>query len=106
MSWYRFLRDDWDRYYPKYLQSETWKKKREKVFQRDGHLCICGETATEVHHKRYDNVGKEPLSDLVSLCKECHSDLHLKLKEKDEWNRWIEYINIELALAARENKRE
>ncbi len=81
MSWYHFLRDDWDRYYPKYLQSETWKKKREEVFQRDGCLCICGQTATEVHHKRYDNVGKEPLSDLVSLCKECHFDLQATLKD-------------------------
>ena len=29
-----------------------------------------------VHHKTYCNIGKEPLSDLVALCEECHERVH------------------------------
>ena len=58
--------------YEKYLKSPAWKVKRDAVEQRDGGQCVCGAQATEVHHKTYDNIGKEPLSDLVALCEECH----------------------------------
>ena len=62
--------------YAKYLQSPAWQRKRDAVIQRDGVQCICGDQATELHHKTYDNIGKEPLSDLVMLCKGCHKRLH------------------------------
>lgn len=63
-------------YREKYLQSSYWKEKRKKVLERDRNLCICGERATYVHHKTYDNLGQEPLSDLVALCKNCHDGYH------------------------------
>ena len=62
--------------YENYLKSPAWKVKRDAVKQRDGGQCVCGTQATEVHHKTYDNIGKEPLSDLVALCKECHERVH------------------------------
>jgi hypothetical protein len=37
----------------------------------------------EVHHKHYRNVGSEDLTDLMILCKECHSDTHGKPKSLD-----------------------
>ena len=58
--------------YKKYLDSPAWEMKRDDVIERDGGQCVCGTQATEVHHKTYNNIGKEPLSDLVALCKECH----------------------------------
>ena len=63
--------------YEKYRQSPAWQRKQGAVIQRDGCQCICGAQATEVHHKNYDNIGKEPLSDLVALCRECHENTHL-----------------------------
>ena len=62
--------------YKEYLDSPAWKMKRDAVIQRDGGQCVCGAKATEMHHKTYDNIGKEPLSDLVMLCAECHERIH------------------------------
>ena len=59
--------------------THEWQAKRAVVLERDGRLCICGDTATEVHHKIYDNLGQEPLSDLVALCKNCHDGYHGRL---------------------------
>lgn len=61
--------------YEEYLASPLWKKIRDRVLDRDGHLCCrCGKTATQVHHKSY----REPVilgdddGDLVSVCSHCH----------------------------------
>ena len=62
--------------YKEYLDSPAWEMKRDKVRERDGDQCVCGAQATEVHHKTYNNIGKEPLSDLVALCQECHQREH------------------------------
>lgn len=62
--------------YKEYLDSPAWEMKRDDVMKRDGGQCICGTQAIVVHHKTYCNIGKEPLSDLVALCKECHERVH------------------------------
>ena len=78
--WHYFLKTldqgDTNGTYDAYLKSAVWKVKRDKVIQRDGGQCVCGAQAIVVHHKTYDNIGKEPLSDLVMVCKECHKRVH------------------------------
>lgn len=62
-----------------YLQSEAWQRKRYVVLKRDNWTCVyCGKGATQVHHKQYAkyNVGSEPIDWLVSVCKNCHDNLH------------------------------
>ena len=64
-----------------YLKSDEWKRKRYIVLKRDNWHCVyCGGNATEVHHKKYAkrNIGKEPISWLVSICKPCHDSKHEK----------------------------
>lgn len=61
------------RKYRAYLQSSSWKALRQRVLIRDGFECLCGAPATEVHHLSYERFGSERLEDLVSICKECHS---------------------------------
>ena len=87
--------------YKKYLDSPAWKMKRATVIQRDGGQCVCGTKATEVHHKTYNNIGKEPLSDLVALCKVCHenvrqsrvlSDNSGDTKGKAYWDKFETYV--------------
>ncbi len=66
-------------YYKDYLQSDAWQRKRYVVFRRDNWQCVyCGERATQVHHKKYAkyNIGKEPIDWLVSICKNCHEQIH------------------------------
>ena len=63
----------WDKY-NHYLNSEKWKLKRKKVFERDNYLCQACLTneAQEVHHLTYNNIYDEPLYELISVCKRCH----------------------------------
>jgi len=64
--------------YQAYLMTEEWKHKAGLVMERDGWVCqSCGEaTAVEVHHKTYANIFREPLFDLVAVCRKCHTKLH------------------------------
>ena len=61
-----------------YLISEKWKELREKVKERDNFLCQECKTnkAEEVHHLTYENVFNEKMSDLISVCSDCHKKLH------------------------------
>lgn len=70
----------WWGWYNEYLKSPVWRAKREKVFARAKNTCeACGDApAYQVHHLTYDNVGREPLFDLVAVCAECHKILHDK----------------------------
>ena len=66
-------------YYRQYLKTDAWKRKRYVVLKRDNWTCqYCGDKATEVHHKKYArrNIGKEPIKWLVSICRNCHQELH------------------------------
>ena len=70
--------------YEEYRRSPAWQRKRDAVIQRDGYQCVCGAPATEMHHKTYDDIGKEPLSDLVMLCKPCHERVHQSRVPNDD----------------------
>lgn len=64
-----------------YLKSPEWKTLKSKVLNRDDHTCqSCNTNGTplEVHHITYQNFGNEQLSDLVSLCRNCHQTIHDK----------------------------
>ena len=77
------IRQDWETWYPKYLQSSVWQAKRERVLRRDKHTCqTCRQQATEVHHQTYQNVGNESLTELVSLCQRCHRRIHKVRKRR------------------------
>ena len=77
--WHRILRTrSMSPEYPNYLKSPAWLTKKAQVLERNGYRCaLCNtEDDLEVHHKNYDNIGKEPLGDLIILCKVCHSRHH------------------------------
>ena len=66
-------------YYREYLKSDAWQRKRYVVLKRDNWRCVyCDAPATQVHHKKYAkyNIGKEPIDWLVSVCKNCHEQIH------------------------------
>ena len=86
--------------YEKYKRSPAWHRKRDLVRERDKSLCVCDAQATEMHHKTYDNIGQEPLSDLVMLCKGCHKRLHQPPvlpdkpgdRGKEYWDKFTTYV--------------
>lgn len=67
--------------YKEYLQTDHWLKKRQDIIDWwGGKCCICNsEEKLEVHHRNYDNLWGELLSDLVVLCHPCHELFHLRM---------------------------
>lgn len=66
------------------LEKREWKSKRNRILTRDKHTCKkCGADGNEfslhVHHKHYI-YGLDPWeykdSELLTLCEQCHSELH------------------------------
>jgi hypothetical protein len=78
---YYFVKSEFRMKYSKYLASESWKQKRLLVLQRDNFCCQdCGidlqGKLAHVHHLTYDRIFNEELSDLQTLCPECHMKEH------------------------------
>ena len=76
------LRDEegreWRDRYERHLRSPAWARKRQLVLDREKGVCQgCRESrAVEVHHLSYQNLGNEPLFELVALCSPCHRNVH------------------------------
>ncbi len=66
--------------YAEYLESETWRSKREEIFERANGICEkpdCPHPLEDVHHIWYPHVwGKEPLTALIGLCRQHHQNEH------------------------------
>lgn len=67
-------------FYKQYLKSAEWRALRARVLDRatQAHFgrpvcerCLAA-FATDVHHKHYDTLGRERLTDLEALCRPCH----------------------------------
>ena len=67
--------------YLEYMQSNAWDKKRRRRLKKDRNTCQgCGATnkPLDVHHLTYVRFGNERISDLQSLCRRCHDEIHGK----------------------------
>lgn len=66
--------------YSLYLETEHWNTKRTEALNHYGAACVfCGSpTGLQVHHRNYERVGFEFMSDLVVLCGRCHKKHHGK----------------------------
>jgi hypothetical protein len=81
-----------------YKESQ-WKVFRQSVIELDGYKCRqCGrgqnEVTLQVHHKDYKSGFKAweyPTSELITLCKGCHAQMHGIIQPKFGW----EYIGDE-----------
>lgn len=68
---------DWQKY-SFYLQSKEWASLRKKVLARAQHRCqLCNsKEKLHVHHRTYERIFKEHVSDLTVLCEPCHTMFH------------------------------
>lgn len=75
-------KEDYKEDYQEYLKSDRWKILRKHILIKYKYKCRdCGEMATQVHHKRYVNIGTPwEEYELVALCNKCHKKRH-KIKE-------------------------
>jgi len=83
--------------YHDYLKSNIWKIKRGKVLKRANYKCeLCKiNRAWQVHHKNYNRVFKERLSDLTAICGTCHKGEHDLLTEEEIELKVIEMLKQE-----------
>lgn len=65
--------------YTTYLESEHWKHFKQaaiKAAQYKCQLCSKDKTFLFVHHKTYENRGRETFNDIIVLCQSCHKLVH------------------------------
>lgn len=64
--------------YNKYLHTYHWEQLRELKLSEVDHRCqVCyNSKQLNVHHRTYERLGNEKLSDLTVLCKEWHEIFH------------------------------
>ena len=67
----------WD-WYRGYIRSPQWAARRDAVLRQVDWVCRDCKThkATNAHHRTYQRVGRESLSDLEALCSVCHDERH------------------------------
>lgn len=86
--------------YKEKLRDPRWQKKRLEIFRRDGWKCCeCSRADLElhVHHLAYSGDPWEtPGKDLITLCKECHYWVHVKVNFI-LWKEFIrkKYLNLQ-----------
>ena len=85
---YRRLKGHYPKsYYKRYIQSKGWYQKRKQRLKIDnykcqGENCKGDDSVLHVHHKTYIRLGNESMSDLITLCRTCHVNLHKRKKRK------------------------
>lgn len=73
--------------YQRYLHSWRWRIIRAVVLALNCRRCaMCDRLATEVHHRSYDRIGHERLTDLTPVCSECHRQFHNARRNKQSAN--------------------
>lgn len=64
--------------YKEYLKTVEWGAKRTRALIQAGNRCqVCSSTdGLAAHHRTYERLGDELLSDLIVLCSRCHKLYH------------------------------
>lgn len=67
--------------YPDYLFTDHWQHFKAQALINARSTCqLCGanDKQLDVHHKSYDNRGRETFLDVIVLCHDCHAKFHDK----------------------------
>lgn len=81
-------------WYKEYLKTDHWKKIKKQYKDSDlpQYCLVCENPKYELHHRSYDRIGAELLTDLISLCRKHHSATH-KLVKKGA-NLWDAHLKL------------
>lgn len=71
--------------YQDYLQSDHWQEIRKStILAADNRCMLCNSDGTlHVHHRTYENLGREEPTDIIALCDKCHAKFH-NIKDSDK----------------------
>lgn len=66
--------------YQAYLRSDHWQrvKRRYRRSKMPQTCVVCGDPRYQLHHKTYERLGREHLTDLVALCELHHTRRHVE----------------------------
>ena len=72
--------------YAEYLLTPEWQAKKQKALRFAGFRCqLCNSASRlNVHHRTYERLGNELLSDLCTFCNDCHMLFHANQQEVTE----------------------
>ena len=93
--------------YDAYINGPVWKVKRQEAIERDGKRCrLCySSKKLHVHHRYYPQVyGEEPLTDLITLCQECHDLFHSNMQVSQQ--KYKEKKTASTRIVKRKEKRK
>lgn len=81
---YAVLHDGSKLPYAAYIRSDHWLavKKRYRASKLPQTCLACGGTPVDLHHRTYNRLGQEWLTDLVPLCREHHNQVHNRLNRR------------------------
>lgn len=83
--------------YKEYLESANWKSKRDERIMADKVCQICGRPFDlNVHHMTYANVPYEKMSDLITVCRNCH--LKIEQLKVQSWYDSFTIVNDLIAI--------
>jgi hypothetical protein len=90
--------------YVEYLNSPAWKSTRIRFYKskynkNECYICKKKGICLDLHHKTYERLGKERLTDLVQLCRKCHEAIHVILERHGDegftlWNAAVKCKTI------------
>lgn len=68
--------------YQEYLNTEHWQTMRRLALEHAEHRCqLCyAPDRLQVHHRTYERVTAERLTDLTVLCDGCHEEFHRRVQ--------------------------
>lgn len=87
--------------YIQYLRTAHWASTRKMKQQRSKNRMKCEECKrshirSDIHHKHYNTLGKESVSDLIILCPSCHAKAHGRKAKMIPSNNFYEGDEYEL----------
>ena len=86
--------------YQAHLKTDHWQQVRLLALEAAGHRCqVCNSPdQLDVHHRTYERLGHEDLSDLTVLCGTCHGIFHESRSEESS------YVTVDEALLGLGNR--
>lgn len=95
--------------YRDYIKSPAWQETRKRFWKsklpKYCYCCEISDVPLDLHHRTYKSLGKENLSHLVLVCRDCHNRIHETQKTEDI-NLWAATKLIRNRIRRRERKRQ
>jgi 5-methylcytosine-specific restriction endonuclease McrA len=94
--------------YQEYLKTDHWRATRQRMIEHFEHRCqLCNalRMVLHVHHRTYENLGRERDIDLTVLCERCHDHFHRIMEIDEHRGRRAEHQRLQPKKKRRKRRR-